>query len=215
MVPQAERRETNRASKRARAAAAALVLAASFVASGVVAVPAPAPAKRVQLVAKDEPVRDVLLRLGEQSHLNVSVAAEVTGNVNLSLHDVTPDEAVHAVCMQLRLRCVREGRTIEVSTESTQVVPLAIVPAARAAQVLRATYPRVAVRVDAPANALVLSGSAADVSAARTVLTSLDVRDATKPTSEALTLRTPTAATVAWSGTAGSIRTRRARRPRR
>ncbi len=198
VVPTAERRETNAASKRARAAVAALALAASFVTSGVVAVPAPAPApKRIQLVAKDEPVRDVLLRLGEQSHLNISVGTEVTGNVNLSLHDVTPDEAVHAVCMQLRLRCVREGRTVAVSTESTQVVPLAIVPASRAAQVLRATYPRVGVRVDAAANALVLSGSAADVSAARTVLTSLDVRDATKPTSEALTLRTPTAATVA------------------
>jgi len=198
VVPKAERRETKPASKRARAAVAALALAASFAASGVVAVPAPAPAaKRVQLVAKDEPVRDVLLRLGEQAHLNVSVAPEVTGNVSLSLHDVTPDEAVRAVCLQLRLRCVRDGRTVEVSTEATQVVPLAIVPAARAAQVLRATYPRVGVRVDAAANALVLSGSGADVVAARTMLTSLDVRDATKPTSEALTLRTPTAATVA------------------
>ena len=128
VVPTAERRERNAPSKRARAVVAALALAASFVASGVVAVPAPAPApKRIQLVAKDEPVRDVLLRLGEQSHLNISVATEVTGNVNLSLHDVTPDEAVHAVCMQLRLRCVREGRTVEVSTESTQVVPLAVV----------------------------------------------------------------------------------------
>jgi type II secretory pathway component GspD/PulD (secretin) len=196
VVPKAERRETNAASKRARAAIAALALAASFVASGVLAAPAP-PAKRVQVVAKDEPVRDVLLRIGEQAHLNVSVASEVQGNVSLSLHDVTADEAVHAVCMQLRLRCVRDGRTVAVSTESTVVVPLAIVPAARAAQVLRATYPRVGVRTDVAANALVLSGSAADVAAARTIATSLDVRDATKPISEALTLRTPTAATVA------------------
>jgi type II secretory pathway component GspD/PulD (secretin) len=198
VVPKADRRETNAASKRARIAVAVLALAAGFVTSGLVATPAPAPSpKRVQVVAHDEPVRDVLLRIGEQAHLNVSVASDVTGNVNISLHDVTADEAVHAVCMQLRLRCFRDGRTVNVSLESTVVVPLAIVPAARAAQVLRATYPRIAVRTDAAANALVLSGSSADVAAARTVLTGLDVRDASKPTSEALTLRTPTATMVA------------------
>jgi type II secretory pathway component GspD/PulD (secretin) len=188
----------------ARAAVAALALAASFVASGIAA-PAPvAPAvrslpapKRIQLVAHDESVRDVLLRLGDLGHLSITVADDVKGIVNLTLHDVTPDEAVHAVCGQLRLRCVRDGRTVAVSTDSSAVVPLAIVPAARAAQVVRSLYPRLAVRTDPQSNAIVLAGSAADIQGARAIIQGLDVRDASKPSTEAITLRTPTASVVA------------------
>jgi type II secretory pathway component GspD/PulD (secretin) len=195
-----ERREKDVALKRARAAVAALALAASFVASGL-AVPAPAaPAaapKRIQLVAHDEPVRDVLLRLGDMARLNITIASDVTGNVNISLHDATPDEAVHAICAQARLRCARDGRTVVVSPESSAVVALAIVPAARAAQVVRTMYPRVAVRVDPAANALVLAGSAADVQAARGIIAGLDVRDATKPTTEAIAVHSQSATMVA------------------
>ena len=200
-----DRRQTNAGLKRARAAIAVLALAASFVASGI-AVPAPAPAapaapaataKRIQVVAHDENVRDVLLRIGDMGHLSVSVADDVKGNVNLTLHDVTPDEAVHAVCSQLHLHCVRDGRTVSVSVESSAVVPLSIVPAARAAQVVRSLYPRLAVSVNAQSNAVVLAGSAADISAARTIVAGLDVRDASKPTTEAIVLRTQPAAVVA------------------
>ena len=189
------RPQTNAAFQRAGAAVAALAVAAACLASPVLAAP-PAP-KRIQLVAHDEAVRDVLLRLGDLAHLSVSVADDVRGNVNVSLHDATPDEAFRAVCSQLRLRCVRDGRTLVVSVESNAVVPLAIVPAARAAQVVRSLYPRLAVRPDAAANAVVLAGSAADIQGARTILTGLDVRDASKPTTEAITLRSQPAAVVA------------------
>ena len=189
------RPQTNAAFRRAGAAVAALAVAAACLSSGVQAAP-PAP-KRIQLVAHDEAVRDVLLRLGDLAHLNISVADDVKGNVNVSLHDATPDEAVRAVCSQLRLRCVRDGRTLSVSVESTAVVPLTIVTAARAAQVVRSLYPRLAVRPDAAANAIVLAGSAADIQGARTILSGLDVRDASKPTTEAITLRTQPAAVVA------------------
>jgi type II secretory pathway component GspD/PulD (secretin) len=187
----------------ARAAVAALALAAGFVASGIAA-PAPAqPAravpgpKRIQVVAKDESVRDVLLRIGDLGHLSITLSEDVKGTVNLTLHDVTPDEAVHAVCMQLRLRCVRDGRTVAVSTESSAVVPLAIVPAARAAQVVRSLYPRLGVRADPQSNAIVLAGSAADIQGARGIIQGLDVRDASKPTTEALSVRTQSASVVA------------------
>ncbi|HEV2641461.1 MAG TPA: secretin N-terminal domain-containing protein, partial [Candidatus Elarobacter sp.] len=122
---------------------------------------------------------------------------DVRGNVNLSLHDATPDEAVHAVCSQLQLRCVREGRSLAVYAQSSVVVPLAIVQAGRAAQLVRQLYPRLAVRVNAPANALVLAGTANDIQSARAVIAGLDVRDATKPTTEAVTLRTQSAQNVA------------------
>ncbi|MBV8118234.1 MAG: hypothetical protein JOZ01_09660 [Candidatus Eremiobacteraeota bacterium] len=194
---------TNRRRRPAfRVAAAALVLAASFAASGVLAAPpAAAPErgapKRIQLVAHEEPVRDVLLRLSDMARLSITVGDDVRGNVNLSLHDATPDEAVRAICTQLRLRCVRDGRTVAVYTQSSTVVPLAIVSAARAAQVVGALYPRLSVKPNAAANALVLSGSDVDIQSARTVIQGLDVRDATKPTTEALTLRTQPAQVVA------------------
>jgi type II secretory pathway component GspD/PulD (secretin) len=139
----------------------------------------------------------VLLRLGGLAHLNVTVAEDVRGNVNLSLHDATPDEAVHAVCSQLQLRCVREGRSLAVYGQSSVVVPLAIVRAGRAATLVRQLYPRLAVRVDPAANALILAGAQNDIQSARTVIAGLDVRDATKPTTEAITLRTQVAQNVA------------------
>ncbi len=190
-----ERPQTNAAFRRAGAAVAALAVAAACLSSGVGA--APSVPKRIQLVAHDEPVRDVLLRLGEMARLNVAIADDVRGNVNVSLHDATPDEAVRAVCSQLRLRCVHDGRTLAVSVESNAVVPLTIVPAARAAQIVRSLYPRLSVRPDAASNALILAGSAADIAGARAILSGLDVRDASKPTTEAITLRTQPAAAVA------------------
>ena len=178
---------------------AVVALAATLDVSGVLAAPgAPAPGpQRIQLEAHDQPVRDVLLKLGGLAHINVTVADDVRGNVNLSLHDATADEAVHAVCSQLQLRCVREGRSLAVYAQSSVVVPLAIVRAPRAAQLVHQLFPRLAVRVDTAANALVLAGSANDIQSARTVITGLDVRDATKPTTEAVTLRTQSAQTVA------------------
>ncbi|MEA2664771.1 MAG: hypothetical protein QOI11_1715, partial [Candidatus Eremiobacteraeota bacterium] len=64
---------------RVRAAGVALALAVVFVGSGSLAAPAPARSApgRVHLVARDEPVRDVFLRLGEQAHLNVTLADDV------------------------------------------------------------------------------------------------------------------------------------------
>lgn len=182
-----------------RFALAVVALAATLDVSGVFAAPAPpaASAKRIQLSAHDEPVRDVLLRIGELAHLNVTIADDVRGNVNLSLHDATADEAVHAVCAQLALRCVRDGRTVAVYSQTSVVVPLSIVRAGRAAEMVRRLFPRLGVRVDTPANALVLAGTQADIQAARTVIVGLDVRDATRPTTEAITLRTQTAQNVA------------------
>ncbi len=178
---------------------AVVALAATLDVSGVFAAPAPSAGtpKRIQLDAHDEPVRDVLLRLGGLAHLNVTVASDVQGNVNLSLHDATPDEAVRAVCSQLQLRCVREGRTLSVYGQSSVVVPLTIVRAGRAAQLVRQLYPRLSVRVDNAANALVLAGSQTDIQSARAVISGIDVRDATKPTTEAITLRTQSAQVVA------------------
>jgi type II secretory pathway component GspD/PulD (secretin) len=155
------------------------------------------PRGTITLDAHDQPVREVLLRVGDLARLNVSIAEDVRGNINLTLHDATADDAFHTICGQLRLRCVRDGRTLIVRSASTAVVPLAIVSAQRAAGVLRALYPRLAVRADTAANAVVLDGSESDLQAAKTVIQGLDVRDATKPTTDALSLHTQNATVVA------------------
>jgi len=175
-----------------------LLFAFAFVASGIgaqsLAQTSPA---RIQLVARDQPVRDVLLRLGDQAHLRITVADDVHGTVNLSLHDVTPDEALRAVCSQLRLRCVSQGRTVMVTAQSSAVVSMTMVPAARAAKVLRQLFPQLSVGEGGSNNTLVLVGSESDIAAARTVVQGLDVRDPTKPATEAVILRTQSASVVA------------------
>ena len=183
---------------RLRAAALALALAIGFVASAGLASPAPhdAPVK-VRLIARDEPVRDVFLRLSDLTHLSITVADDVHGTVNLSLHDATAAQALHAICSQLRLRCVSDGHTVLVSSQSSVVVPLAIVPAARAAKVLRGLFPRLSVTEAGSGNALVLSGADSDINSARTVVQGLDVRDATKPLTEAVVVHTQPAPAVA------------------
>jgi type II secretory pathway component GspD/PulD (secretin) len=177
---------------------AGLLVAFAFVASGLgarsVATAAPA---RIQFVARNQPVRDVLLRLGDQAHLRITIAEDVRGMVNLSLHDVTPDEALHAVCAQLRLRCVTQGRTVMVTAQSSAVVSMMMIPAARAARVLRQLFPRLSVDEGGSGNALVLAGSDSDIAAARTVVQGLDVRDPTKPATEAVVLHSQSASTVA------------------
>jgi type II secretory pathway component GspD/PulD (secretin) len=184
--------------RRARAAGAALALTAAFVGSAGLAAQAPAHgAPRVHLVARDEPVRDVFLRLGEQAHLNVSLADDVRGTVSLTVSDATPEEALHALCAQARLRCARDGRTVLVSGRGSAVVPLAVVPAGRAAHMLRGLFPHLSVRESGAGNTLVLAGSEADIQAARVVVAGLDVRDPRAPTTEAVGLRSQSASVVA------------------
>ncbi len=181
--------------KRARAAVAALTLAASFAASGVLA--APGGAKRIDVVAHDESVRSVLLRIGDLAHLSISMSEDVRGTVNLTLHGVTAAEAVHSVCSEMHLRCVREGNTVNVSSEMSVVLPLSIVPADRVAKIVHSLYPALSVRADRASNSLVLAGSVIDIQGARSIATGLDVRDATKPTSEAIGVRSQSASVVA------------------
>ncbi|MDB5092981.1 MAG: hypothetical protein JWO85_1082 [Candidatus Eremiobacteraeota bacterium] len=185
---------------RRQAGSLALALLIALGASGGLAVqsgPAVAATARIHLVARAEPVRDVLIRLGETARLNVSVGDEVHGAVTLSLSDATPDEALHAVCAQARLRCVRDGRTVVVSMRSSAVVPLTILPATRAARVLRGLFPHLSVAEGGSGNTLVLEGADGDIQAARAVVQGLDVRDPTKAATEALTLRSQPAALVA------------------
>src|ERR1700730_323899 len=180
---------------RTRLFAVTLAASLAFAASGGFALqggPASAASGHVHLTARDEPVREVLVRLGEMAHLNLAIGNEVSGTVSVSLTDVTAEDALHAVCSQAHLRCVRDGRTVIVSQQTSAVFPLQLTTSVRAKNVVRGLFPRLAVS-EGSGNTLIVTGSDNDVQAARAVVQGLDVRDPTQPPTEALSLRTQSA----------------------
>jgi type II secretory pathway component GspD/PulD (secretin) len=77
------------------------------------------------------------------------------------------------------------------------VLAVQVIRAGRAAAVLRALYPRARITVDAGANALVVVAPPEDVAGMRTVLQGIDVRDPTRPATDAVQLHHADPATVA------------------
>ncbi|HEY6236613.1 MAG TPA: secretin N-terminal domain-containing protein, partial [Candidatus Elarobacter sp.] len=71
-----------------------------------------------------------------------------------------------------------------------------VIGAGRAAAVLRALYPRDRITVDAGANALVVVAPPDDVTGMRTILQGIDVRNPTRPVSDAVQLRNASPAAV-------------------
>ncbi|HEV3086912.1 MAG TPA: secretin N-terminal domain-containing protein [Candidatus Elarobacter sp.] len=77
------------------------------------------------------------------------------------------------------------------------VLGVQVIGAGRAATVLRALYPRARITVEPGANALVVVAPPDDVAAMRVVLQGIDVRNPTRPASDAVQLHGADAATVA------------------
>ncbi len=77
------------------------------------------------------------------------------------------------------------------------VLGVQVISAGRAAAVLRALYPRARITVDPGANALVVVAPPDDVTAMRAVLQGIDVRNPTKPTSDAVQLHNANALATA------------------
>lgn len=68
------------------------------------------------------------------------------------------------------------------------VLPLAIVPAARAARMLRSVFRGVSISVDEHANALLVVGTPEQIDQMRAILTGIDVRDPTAPKTEVISV---------------------------
>jgi type II secretory pathway component GspD/PulD (secretin) len=155
---------------------------------------------RVTLRAQNEPVRAVLLRLARQTGANIAVAEGVGGYVTLELHGVTLAQALRAILEPLGAAYhLRQGvYDIEaanlpgrpLSATAPVVIPLAVVPAKRAAAMVRPLFPQASLREDEHANALIVIAAPADVQAIRAVLQGIDVRDPSLATTEAVPLRT-------------------------
>ena len=167
------------------------------------AAPAPPRHERVVLLARNEPVQSVLLRLARETGTSISVAPGVTGYVTVSLRGVTLAQALAAVLAPLGDRYRLRGNVYDVEPPAAAgtapalavaitpaVLPVAVVPVHRAAVQLRALFPQASVREDARSNALLVVAPPADLQAMRTVLQGIDVRNPTDATTEAIGLRT-------------------------
>jgi type IV pilus assembly protein PilQ len=65
--------------------------------------PAAAAAKRVSLSFVQSDVRDILTILSEQAGVNIVAAPGVQGKVSITIKDVTPEEALDAICASANL----------------------------------------------------------------------------------------------------------------
>jgi len=72
--------------------------------------------KRISLDFKDADVQNVLRVIAEVSGLNIVATDDVTGRVTLHLADVPWDQALDVVLNSNRLKMVREGNVVRVST---------------------------------------------------------------------------------------------------
>jgi general secretion pathway protein D len=195
-----------RGARALRAAALALVTVATCAATAAT----PQRHARVDLLAHNEPVQSVLLRLAHDTGASIAVAPGVTGYVTLSLHGVTLPQALAAILSPLGDSYRMRGKVYDVepgpapaagaaalgAAIAPAVLAVTIVPVHRAAAQLRALFPQASVREDARSNALLVLAPPADLQAMRTVLQGIDVRNPTDATTEAIGLRTVRADTV-------------------
>jgi type II secretory pathway component GspD/PulD (secretin) len=145
-------------------------------------------ASLVTVHADNEPIRQLLLRIGMQAGLSIVIEGNIAGRASANLVGVPADEALSAVLRPLGLTYERDGRIVLVHpvgpTPETSATPLApavlnvsIISAQRAATILSRLYPRDHVTVDKAANALIVVGPPDDVTAMRTVLNGIDVKN--------------------------------------
>jgi type II secretory pathway component GspD/PulD (secretin) len=161
-----------------------------YVLSASIAVVNAAPLKPADTsaISRGQPIREVLLRLAARAGLSATVANDVTGTIDATLRGVRAEDGIRAVCAQSQLVCTFEGRRLNVAVATSAVVPMSVASAGQAANIVHAAFPHLTVRTQASANALLLTGTAADVQSARTVIQGLDVRDPMRPRSELLTV---------------------------
>jgi type II secretory pathway component GspD/PulD (secretin) len=146
------------------------------------------------------------MRLARDFRTNIAVAEGVSGYVTIVLHNVTMAEALDAILTPLGDIYHARGSVYWVETAqgngriqsvvSPSVIPLAVIPARRAAAMLRSLFPQASIREDNRSNALVVIATPSDVQAIRTVLQGTDVRGPTQPTTDAVSLRSIRAAAL-------------------
>jgi len=142
----------------------------------------------VRLVARDEPVRDVLLRLGAMAHLNLTIG-----------EDVHAPSTSRSATRRPTKRCMPSARSFDCAARAAAArswCRCRTRPSCRSpgtGRTRRARHPQplshLTVTEGGSGNTLIVSGSDADNHGRTRGRAGLDVRDPRKPVTEALTLR--------------------------
>ncbi len=155
----------------------------------------------VTLRSEDEPIRQLLLRIGLQAGVSIIINGNVSGRVTVSLKHVSLDQALSAVLKPLGYDYEREGSILVVTnggsrnrvaaaspvpSQAPAVLNVSIISGDRAAAILRKLYPHARLTVDRAANSVIATAPAEDVQAMRTVLQGLDIKNPTSTTVEAV-----------------------------
>ncbi len=154
---------------------------------------------RGSINATNEPVRVVLLQIGRIYGVSIAIANDVHGYVTIDLRNVSLAQAMAAVSEAAHVQFQTRHDIIivgdapsapgQAAISGPTVLPLSILEASHAAAVLRTLFPGIPIRADRSANAIIVTASDLDAAAIRTVLQGLDVRDASRPTVDSLSLR--------------------------
>jgi len=158
----------------------------------------------LSIEADNEPLRQVLIQLGNRIGANIVIAGEVHGVVTVTLHNVTLDEALAALTGQLGYTYHRSNRVIYVGAPQPRavaqasatpgivpaVLPVTVISVNLAAAILQRLYPHAQISVNHEANAVIVVAKADDVAAMRTVQQGIDVQNPTRPTTEVIQLHT-------------------------
>ena len=147
--------------------------------------------RRITLVARSTPAREVLLRIGAYFGASIVIRGNIERPVTVSLRALTLDEALAALLRPLGATYERDERLVTVtapgeapadSARSTATFGITAIPLSRAAAILRKLFPAARVVADDDSKTLIVSASASDVNAMRDVLQGIDVRNPARPT---------------------------------
>jgi type II secretory pathway component GspD/PulD (secretin) len=165
---------------------------------------AASPARTIDYVAIDEPIKQALIRLGKQFGVDIVVESAVQGRVTATLRGASLDQALTAIVTPLGFEYrVLHGVVIvgnghpqttfrPVPSPTPVIAPtvlaLTTIRVDRAASVLRSLFPHARITVNRDANALIAIAPADDIASMRAVLAGIDIQDPTRRTTEAIQL---------------------------
>ena len=142
-----------------------------------------------------------LLDVGKRFAVNVVVAPDVQGRVNVILHAASLAEALDALLAQTPYRYRLEAHLVVVfdprsgketpapASSASAVVGLTNVSVETAQALVSKLYPRVSTTINRAINSLIVLGTPPDVQAIRSVIASIDVPSPTRAQVQAVLLR--------------------------
>lgn len=181
-------------------AAVILSMVSSWVAVGA---KTPPRVRLITVVYRDVSVRAAILDVGSRFGVNIAIAQSVSGLVSASLHDATLDEALVAILAPEGYHYERQGEAIIVFAQQSKPVvasitsppnapPIVIavthIDVDQAAAIAARLFPKARVSADRSTGTLIVTGSADDIQAVRSLVEGIDVLNPSARSTEAVQL---------------------------